>query len=151
MDALDIAVLALRIALVLLLYLFLWIVVRMAVRGLTQPVWTAPAPPSQLRLVVVEPGGSGLAPGGVITVSSGATLGRAARSAIVLSDSAVSGEHARVVQHDNRWMVADLGSTNGTLLNDQVVKRQAPLAPGDVLGLGNVRLRVVGTMAASDK
>ena len=42
------------------------------------------------------------------------------------------------------WVVLDLGSTNGTLVNHALVDGQAGLQTGDVLGLGNVRLKVVG-------
>jgi pSer/pThr/pTyr-binding forkhead associated (FHA) protein len=40
------------------------------------------------------------------------------------------------------WLVTDLGSTNGTRVNDVDVNASAPLADGDVLTLGGVRLQV---------
>ena len=142
MDALDVAILALRLALVLVLYLFLVVVVRLAARGL-QAESERPAA-RQLRLRVLDPGDSGLPRGRVISVPDGATLGRAERAVIVVADPAVSAEHVRLVRSGTRWIVADLGSTNGTLVNDTPMRDQAALAPGDVLGLGNVRLQVVG-------
>jgi FHA domain len=154
MDPLDVAILALRLALVLVLYLFLLSVVRAATRTLRaesppparpQPVQKAPAQrPTRLRLVVVEPGSSGLPPGELIEVADGATLGRAGQASVVVADPTVSAQHARVERLDgNAWMVVDLGSTNGTLVNQALVQGDAALAPGDVLGLGNVRLQVV--------
>jgi hypothetical protein len=153
MDPLDLAILALRLALVLVLYLFLLSVVRAATRTLRaespparpQPVQKAPAQrPTRLRLVVVEPGSSGLPPGELIEVADGATLGRAGQANVVVADPTVSAQHARVERLDgNAWMVVDLGSTNGTLVNQALVQGDAALAPGDVLGLGNVRLKVV--------
>ena len=44
-------------------------------------------------------------------------------------------------------MVTDLGSTNGTRLNDVAGQRAAPLREGDVLALGNVRLKVGRTLS----
>ncbi|HET6319577.1 MAG TPA: FHA domain-containing protein [Chloroflexota bacterium] len=153
MDAVDVAILVLRLLLVGLLYLFLWFVVRSAWRSL-QPRSEASAPqavvtPSSqrnanLRLLVLEPGASDLPPGGVIEVADGATFGRAERSSIVVADPAVSAEHARLVRTRDEWLIADLGSTNGTLVNQSLVDGEATLEPGDIVGLGNVRLKVVG-------
>ena len=150
MDPLDLAILALRLALVLVLYLFLLSVVRAATRTLraeSRSAAPAPAPiteKTRLRLLVVEPGASGLPPGGLIEVADGATLGRAGQASVVVADPTVSAQHARVERVDgNAWLVVDLGSTNGTLVNQALVHGDAALAPGDVLGLGNVRLKVV--------
>jgi predicted component of type VI protein secretion system len=136
-DVLDVAILALRIALVALLYVFLALVLRLAVRGLLA------APRPRLRLEVVDAGTSPLTPGDVLEVADGAVLGRAARANLIFSDATVSSEHARVRRVGHVWMIVDLGSTNGTSINDASVEGEMPLASGDVLGIGNVRLRVV--------
>jgi pSer/pThr/pTyr-binding forkhead associated (FHA) protein len=147
MDLVDLLILGLRLALVAVLYLFLALVVRAALRSLRS---AAPAPKvaepegGALRLEVLEPGGTQLQAGQVVVVDAALTLGRAERAGLVLTDPAVSGEHARLARQAGAWVVTDLGSTNGTLLNQGLVDGQARLAPGDVLGLGNVRLKVVG-------
>jgi pSer/pThr/pTyr-binding forkhead associated (FHA) protein len=97
----------------------------------------------RLRLLVLESGGSDLPAGQVIEVSDGATLGRAERASLVLADPAVSAEHARFGLREGEWVVADLNSTNGTLLNQALVNGSAALAAGDVVGLGTVRLQVL--------
>ncbi len=143
MDAIDLVILALRLVFVALLYVFLVVVLRFATRGLRQ---SAPAPrraQSALRLRVLEPGATDLAPGELIAVPDGATLGRDDRADLVLADTAVSAEHARLSRAGRSWTVTDLGSTNGTRLNDALVRDQAQLAEGDVLTLGTVRLQVV--------
>jgi predicted component of type VI protein secretion system len=137
LDLLDLAILALRIALVALLYLFLGLVIRFAAQSLK------PAQRHQLRLEVVDAGSSALAQGKLIVVSDGAVLGRTEDADLVVSDATVSVEHARVRRVGRAWVIADLGSTNGTRVNDSPVKGETPLAVNDVLGLGNVRLRVV--------
>ena len=139
MDAVDLLILALRLVFVALLYLFLLVVLRVAARGLRQPTPSA----AELRLLVLEAGATELAPGEVIAVPDGATLGRGDRADLVLADTAVSAEHARVQRAGRRWTVTDLGSTNGTRVNDAVVRKRAHLADGDVLTLGTVRLQVV--------
>jgi FHA domain len=141
-DLLDLLILALRLALVALLYLFLASVMRMAARGLRPQPMRPVEPVAVLRLVVLEPGTSDLTPGQAIDISDGATLGRASRADIVLADPAISSEHARIRRIGRAWVISDLGSTNGTRLNDSRVDGDLPLAQGDVLTLGNVRLRV---------
>jgi hypothetical protein len=147
-DPVDVAILALRLALALVLYAFLWLVVRGAWRALrSAPAVVEPAtPPAQqcLRLLVIESGGSDLSAGQVIELPDGATVGRAERANLVVADPAISAEHARFALLAGQWIVADLGSTNGTLLNHALVDGEAALAAGDVLGLGQVRLQVVG-------
>jgi hypothetical protein len=154
-DVLDVAILGLRIALAAVLYLFLWLVVRAAWRNMqaappaaeSRPAAAPAATPwvrASLQLLVLEAGGSDLPPGQVIELADGATLGRTARASVVVADPAISAEHAQVHRVDGTWVIADLGSTNGTLVNQALVHGEAALEPGDVVALGNVRLKVVG-------
>ncbi len=152
MDLLDVAILALRLALVAVLYVFLAVVMRGAIRGLRmapaprRPAEPAPAANARgtgLRLVVREPGSSDLESGQLVELADGAVLGRSARAEVVLADSSVSAEHARVFRVGRAWVVTDLGSTNGTQVNETPVHGEMPLAANDVLTLGSVRLQVV--------
>jgi hypothetical protein len=52
-------------------------------------------------------------------------------------DVDVSGRHAAVFRQEGRWMVRDLGSTNGTWVNGTRIKSDRALAPGDVLRFGS--------------
>src|ERR1051326_4955741 len=104
---------------------------------------TRPKAVPRLSLRVLEPGGSSLHAGEILDVSPGTTLGRGGQADLVLADTAVSAEHARVDRDGRRWVVVDLDSTNGTRLNDSIVRGRAPLAAGDVLSVGTVRLEVV--------
>ncbi len=147
------AILVLRLALVAALYLFLVMVMRGTARGLrTAPQVAEPAPTAsiaELRLIVLEAGSSALRSGQVLDLPEGATLGRSARAEVVIADSAVSAEHARVFRVGRAWVVTDLGSTNGTLVNETRVNGETPLAPNDVLALGSVRLKVVACVEPS--
>ncbi|MGI8714839.1 MAG: FHA domain-containing protein [Solirubrobacteraceae bacterium] len=60
---------------------------------------------------------------------------------IVLDDLSVSRRHARLRFRDGRWVLQDLESTNGTLVNGESVGR-CQLRPGDEVHLGDVRLLV---------
>ncbi len=146
MDAVDLLILALRVLFVGLLYLFLFAVLRLALAGLRSPT-RAPdarqAPLQGLRLQVVEPGDSTLSAAQIIEIGEGTTLGRGDRADVALGDTAISAQHARLSRKGRTWVVTDLGSTNGTRVNDALVTGQAALAEGDVLGLGTVRLQVL--------
>ncbi len=154
MDVLDVAILALRLALVAVLYVFLAMVMRGAVRGLrtaaprrmAEPAPAAPlsaARAAGLQLVVLDTGSSALQPGEVVELPDGAMLGRSTRAEVVLADSSVSAEHARVFRVGRAWVITDLGSTNGTRVNETPVNGEMPLAANDVLTLGSVRLQVL--------
>jgi hypothetical protein len=68
-------------------------------------------------------------------------IGRHYSCDIVLADPSVSRRHARVIFRDGGWIIQDLASTNGTMVNGAIVGRCA-LQPGDRLVLGNEPLRV---------
>ena len=94
------------------------------------------------RLVVVNPGETDLEPGEALALQPMTRLGRSGRNTIVLNDSYVSSEHAVISYRDGSWWLADSNSTNGTLLNDRRVNGETTLSPGDVIGIGGIRLKV---------
>lgn len=71
----------------------------------------------------------------------GLTIGRAKSSDIVLSDPYVSSAHARIYKLGGEYFIEDLGSTNGTYLNDLKVGQSTPLKDGYELVIGNNRFR----------
>ncbi|MGH9070587.1 MAG: FHA domain-containing protein, partial [Acidimicrobiales bacterium] len=69
------------------------------------------------------------------------TIGRAVSCDISMpEDSFVSSRHARVWRQGDANWIEDLGSTNGTLLNGQVLKGPSPLRPGDRVQIGKTIL-----------
>jgi pSer/pThr/pTyr-binding forkhead associated (FHA) protein len=65
------------------------------------------------------------------------TLGRAHDSTIVLDDDYASGRHARIYpDRDGRWIVEDLGSTNGTYLERNRLTTPVPIPPGTPIRIG---------------
>ena len=70
------------------------------------------------------------------------TFGRAETSTVALDDPYISDHHARVFLQDGEWRVADLGSTNGTFVNQVKVTSPTPIAPGDQLGIGKTTVEV---------
>jgi hypothetical protein len=68
-------------------------------------------------------------------------IGRSSSCDIVVGGLSVSRRHARLIRRDSRWVLQDLASTNGTLINGTRVGR-CELRPGDHLSLGAARFRV---------
>jgi S1-C subfamily serine protease len=68
-----------------------------------------------------------------------ATLGRHPSADIGFDserDLDVSGRHAALFRQGDAWVLRDLGSTNGTFVNEVRIRNDRVLAPGDVIGLG---------------
>ena len=81
MDVVDLLILALRLLFVVLLYLFLFAVLRLAISGLRAPAAAAqPEAAQRLRLQVIEPGDSGLSSGQILEASGGSSKPAMARS-----------------------------------------------------------------------
>jgi SARP family transcriptional regulator, regulator of embCAB operon len=77
-----------------------------------------------------------------VALAAGPTLiGRAPGSTVQLADNRVSRRHALVELVDGIHTVKDLGSTNGTTVNDEPVSESRALAPGDTISLGGFALR----------
>ena len=81
--------------------------------------------------------GAGLRAGAAYDLSEGAVLGRGDQADIVLEDSFASSSHARLVPHGDVIVLEDLGSTNGTYLNDEPLRGPQPLHPGDRIRIGD--------------
>ena len=139
-----------------LLYFFIWRVVRAASRDLrTAPQESFILAPAQAR--GLAGGSDGPAPSGRLVVvespaleagavyDTGAvpvTLGRSADNTVALArDEFASSRHARVeAQRDGVWLF-DVGSTNGTYVNGHRIDGRVRLNPGDVVKVGGTELR----------
>jgi pSer/pThr/pTyr-binding forkhead associated (FHA) protein len=77
-----------------------------------------------------------------VRLSSAADIGRAESCAIRLGDAYVSQVHARLSSANGAWTVEDLGSTNGTYLNDRRVAAAVPVHAGDVVRVGKTVLEL---------
>ena len=157
------ALLVARIAFVVLLYLFVWRVIRLSVRDVRAPAESlilspeavraagldrlppppAPEPtplPSTVGHLLVRT--SPVFPSGtIILLDNDVVFGRAADSDVPLtSDATVSGRHARVFRRDGSPYLEDLGSTNGTYVNGQPLAAERLLRPGDVVAVGSTEL-----------
>ncbi|MFM7719012.1 MAG: FhaA domain-containing protein [Actinomycetota bacterium] len=107
------------------------------VASFVEGVRVPPPAPGRRASLEVEAGG------GTRTVALGGealTIGRLPDCDVVLDDPAASRHHARVERTSDGFLLEDLGSTNGTLLNGEPVER-ALLEDGDLVAIGATRLR----------
>jgi hypothetical protein len=152
----ETTLLALKLAFLVLLYLFIWRIVRSAARDLRLPQESMIIGPQQAaaagliphvgsrelgRLVVLQSPALGV--GDEIALdSSPITLGRGVTNDVPLQgDEYASTRHARIEPRRDGIWVEDIGSTNGTFVNGIRLTRERRLAPGDVLRVGETDLR----------
>ncbi|MES2209068.1 MAG: FHA domain-containing protein [Chloroflexota bacterium] len=140
MDGTIVAIWMLRLLFLAGLYAFLWAVVRVLLRDLRA---AALEPGAELgRLLVLESPGGEPEVGAGFSLDAVTTLGRDVNATILLDDEFVSTMHAALTYRGRVWYLEDLGSTNGSFVNGSPVEGTAPLAFGDELQFGNVRLRL---------
>jgi pSer/pThr/pTyr-binding forkhead associated (FHA) protein len=65
-------------------------------------------------------------------------IGRADYNDVSLPDPSVSASHAKLQLREGVWMLADLGSTNGTRVDGEPVRGESPLSPGSTVTFGEV-------------
>lgn len=87
------------------------------------------------RLVVER--APGHVPGMEYEIGEGAILGRGDQAEIRLDDPFASSRHARLVRQGGVIVVEDLGSTNGTYLNEELLGGPQPLHAGDRVRIGD--------------
>lgn len=152
--------LALRIAFIAVLYLFLMQVTRVmlreirAVAAARAPVQRAPAPAArnvdERGLIVLDAGETWLEPGSYVELAGETFIGRGSGNDIQIEDPFISTEHARIIVEEDRTIFIDLGSTNGTRINGEDVRTPLTLFDGDVIQLGRVRFRYAATIVQID-
>jgi FHA domain len=153
----ETTLLALKIAFLVLLYLFIWRIVRSAARDIRVPQESMILGPQQaVAMGLVVPTPAAYEFGSFVVLQSpeldeGATfalgveplsVGRGAVNDIVLAgDEFSSTRHARLEPRRDGVYVEDVGSTNGTFVNDELLTRELRLTPGDVIRIGDTYLR----------
>ena len=154
---LDPVAVALKFGFLAVLYLFLLWMARSAMKDLRRGAGSAPAayaddatgmhvasaglggdpahPPGEPKLRVEA--AAGLRAGSAYSLADGAVLGRGDQADIQLQDTFASTQHARLAPHGDVIVLEDLGSTNGTYLNEEPLRGPQPLHPGDRIRIGD--------------
>src|SRR3954465_13432159 len=63
---------------------------------------------------------------------------------ITVSDQSVSKRHARIYCKEGQWLLEDLKSVNGTVVNNRRITEPVPLTPGFVFALSKHQFEIVG-------
>ena len=150
--AVEETLLLLKIGFLVLLYVFLWKIVRTASRDLKTPQESFVLAPQQVRkgatrraggrLVAVADGGEDGRSGAVYEIDMAAvTVGRGHANDIPLDDEFASTLHARLEARPDGVWLEDVGSTNGTAVNGVLIDEPRKLAPGDIIRIGETDFR----------
>ncbi len=133
------------------LYLFLFWVTRTALRelrgtaspgldtGYHEVVGSNSSSPDAWLVVVKA---KGLKRGERYDLFGGLSIGRSDEAEIRISDKFSSGLHARLYSRAGSWIVQDLDSTNGTLLNGDELQGESEVLDGDVIEIGDTKFRI---------
>ncbi|MGZ8578961.1 MAG: FHA domain-containing protein, partial [Actinomycetota bacterium] len=105
-------------------------------RGKAAPIGDGP-PPATLTVHPAE-GGKLRA----VRLEAATTIGRAPECELRVDDTYASQQHARIFGRNDSWFVEDLGSTNGTFVNEQRLAAPAMLTPGDRIRVGTTVLEL---------
>ncbi|HEY3375491.1 MAG TPA: FHA domain-containing protein [Candidatus Aquicultor sp.] len=135
--------LALQAALIVLLYLFVFVTVRVIARDTSSMSQVAPKATrvidEQADLLVTNAGnGSASYP-----IYEQLLIGRSPDCDIVLEDSFVSGHHARVYRTSSTYWLEDLHSTNGTMYKGTQIEQPIELAKGSEFSIGQNAFQLI--------
>lgn len=128
--------LILRIAIAVALYAFLFLLLSTLWRDLKEREGKRITIPAAHLLTI---SGDGL--NKAYQLEEANLLGRAKDNTLTLPESTISAYHARISCRDGTWWLEDLGSRNGTTINDVPVAEPAVITFGDEIHLGSVIVR----------
>jgi hypothetical protein len=152
----ETTLLVLKLAFLVLLYLFIWRIVRSAARDLRLPQESMILAPQQAAAAGLIPQPTARELGHLVVVASPVleeggsytldshplTVGRGNNNDVTLTDDEyASTRHARFEPRRDGVWVEDIGSTNGTFVNGIRLTRERKLAPGDIVRIGETDLR----------
>jgi hypothetical protein len=154
--SLEETLLALKVAFLVLLYLFIWRIVRAAARDVRSSQESMILSPQQAQSLGLTPNRASGPRGQLVVITSSVlepgaayeldatqlTVGRGANNDLALeNDEFASARHARIEPRRDGVYVEDVGSTNGTFVNGIRLARERKLSPGDIVRVGETDLR----------
>ena len=135
----DILLLGLRLLLALVLYAFLAAALLYLWRDLRSAALETDVPPEGHLELLTAPD-----PGKVYPLGKLNLFGRSRDNTVLLDEETVSGHHARLSYRGGQWLLEDLGSKNGTGVNELTLEDPMVVTFGDEIRLGNVRMAMRG-------
>jgi pSer/pThr/pTyr-binding forkhead associated (FHA) protein len=144
----------LKYALLALLYFFVYRAVKSVAVDLSGRRPAPAGPRGDAKTSAAPRGSKGRAPTSLVVhapdarkpqtfrLSGALEIGRADSCQVRLEDTYASQHHARLSARDGSWFLEDLGSTNGTYLNDRRVQASQQVRSGDVVRIGKTVLEL---------
>jgi hypothetical protein len=134
-----------RFAIIAIVYIIIFLALRIMYKDIKGGGRKKELKKKSFGLEILETGkNSNLKKGGIIPIRGELTIGRRNNNSLILEDQFVSGSHARIFVKNTDYMIEDLGSTNGTVVNEERLEGRAILRAGDEIEIGSAVFKVIG-------
>lgn len=135
---LNLVLYGLKFVFIFFLYVFIIALIRSVLKDTKLALDVSVDEPKAARLVL----NFGSSDSKSFALSDKVIIGRSEAADINLDDTFASFNHARLYKQGNTYVVQDLKSTNGTLLNGKRIKKET-LNNGDVISIGKAKLKFI--------
>ena len=138
--------LIMRYAIIAIIYIIIGFALRIMYKDMKGgSVKKKPVIKKTMGLEVIERGENfNLRVGAVIPLNDELTVGRKADNLLILGDKYVSSKHVRIFLKNSDYVLQDLKSTNGTLMNKKKVVDKVTIKKGDEIKIGTSIFKVIG-------
>ncbi|MBU3176160.1 FHA domain-containing protein [Clostridium estertheticum] len=134
-----------KYAIIAIIYIIIIFALRIMYKDIKGGAKKKPVIKKTMGLEVIERGDNlNLRVGAVIPLNDQLSIGRKADNLLILGDKYVSSQHAKIYMKNTNYILQDLGSTNGTVMNNKAVKDTVYIKKGDVIKIGTSTFKVIG-------
>ncbi|MBU3097939.1 MULTISPECIES: FHA domain-containing protein [Clostridium] len=134
-----------KYAIIAIIYIIIIFALRIMYKDIKGGAKKKPVIKKTMGLEVMERGDNlNLRVGAVIPLNDQLSIGRKADNLLILGDKYVSSQHAKIYLKNTNYILQDLRSTNGTIMNNKAVKDTVYIKKGDVIKIGTSTFKVIG-------
>lgn len=134
-----------KIIIIVIVYAIILFALRIMYKDIKSGGSRRPSRKKTFGLEVVEAGdNTNLRRGSVIPINRETTIGRRDDNSVILREGYVSGHHARIYLRNTDYVMEDLNSTNGTILNGKRIEKKVYIKAGDEIKIGSAVFKVIG-------
>ncbi|MBW9170196.1 FHA domain-containing protein [Clostridium estertheticum] len=134
-----------KYAIIAIIYIIIIFALRIMYKDIKGGAKKKPVIKKTMGLEVIERGDNlNLRVGAVIPLNDELSIGRKADNLLILGDKYVSSQHAKIYLKNTDYILQDLRSTNGTIMNNKTVKDTVYIKKGDVIKIGTSTFKVIG-------
>ncbi|MBX4258705.1 FHA domain-containing protein [Clostridium estertheticum] len=134
-----------KYAIIAIIYIIIIFALRIMYKDIKGGAKKKPVIKKTMGLEVIERGDNlNLRVGAVIPLNDQLSIGRKADNLLILGDKYVSSQHAKIYMKNTNYILQDLRSTNGTIMNNKTVKDTVYIKKGDIIKIGTSTFKVIG-------